>query len=93
MFAVTTERKNNIIADADSRRKFCFLKSHGFNFLNICGSEHTPEEKPAWAPGVLQPSSILLESGDVCGENGILMFPSFVDISFCSFGGFTFIFY
>lgn len=70
-------------------------KGHGFGFFfNICGSEHTPEEKiPAWAPGVLQPSLILLESGDVCGENRILIFPSFINISLCSFGEFTFNFF
>lgn len=37
-----------------------------FWLLNISGSEHTPEEIPALAPGVLQPSLVLLESGDVC---------------------------
>lgn len=53
---------------------------------------NTPLKKkiPAWAPGVLQPSLILLESGDVCGENRILIFPSFINISLCSFGEFTF---
>lgn len=37
--------------------------------FNICGGERISEEQPAWAPGVLQPSLVLLESADVCGEN------------------------
>lgn len=57
------------MANTDFSWKSQVRRCHGFWLLNMCNSEHTPEEKHAWAPGVLQPSLVLLESGDVYEEN------------------------